>query len=76
VAREKFFASIPLHERRVEKAHVAFLKDASFKSALPKSGSQELATIESALEELDARQFGILVRDAGEVAVLVALFRE
>ncbi len=57
-------------------ANVAFLEDGLLKSALSKSGSQELAAVKSALEELDARQFNVLVRDAGEVAVLVALFRE
>jgi hypothetical protein len=62
--------------RHLEKAHVAFLEDALLESALPESGSQEPATIETALKELDVLQFGILASEAGELAILVALFRE
>jgi len=60
----------------LEKAQVAFLENALLKSALPKSGSQEVAAVESALKELDVLQFGILASEAGELAILVALFRE
>ena len=62
---------------RLEKPQIDISQDALFKSALPKiSTSQELATVESALKELDARQFGILANEAGKVMVFVALFRE